>query len=75
MPWFIQLIMAIFMIVLYIAISRGLHTSSSYLDRQLFYSLGIGMYITFLLIFWIYQYSIHHTILYWRVVEFFKINN
>lgn len=75
MPWFIQLIMAVFMIILYIAISIGSQTIPNYSDKRLFYSFGIGTYIALLLIFWIYQYSIHHTILYWRVVEFFKINN
>lgn len=72
MPWFIQLIIAIFMIKLYIAIFMGLYTSSSYSVKRLFYSFGIGTYSTLLLLFWILQYSIHHTILYWRVVELFK---
>lgn len=51
MPWFIQLIMAIFMIILYIAIFMGLYTSSSYSDKRLFYSFGIGTYSTLLLLF------------------------
>lgn len=72
MPWFIQLIMAIFMIILYIVIFMGVCTSSSYLDKRLFYSFGIGMYSTLLLLFWILQYSIHNTIIYWRIVELFK---
>lgn len=72
MPWFIQLIMAIFMIILYIVISMGLYTSSNYLDKRLFYSVGIGMYSVLLLSFWILQYSIHHTIIYWRIIELFK---
>ena len=55
MPWFIQLIMAIFMIILYIAIFMGLYTSSNYSDKRLFYSFGIGTYSTLLLLFWIYQ--------------------
>lgn len=71
MPWFIQLIMAIFMIILYIAIFMGLYTSSNYSDKRLFYSFGIGTYSTLLLLFWV-LHSIHHTILYWRVVELFK---
>lgn len=72
MPWFIQLIMAIFMIILYIAIFMGLYTSSSYSDKRIFHSLGIGMFSAFLLIFWIFQYSTYHTIIYWRIVELFK---
>lgn len=72
MPWFIQLIMAIFMIILYIVIFMGVYTSSSYLDKRLFYSFGIGMYSTLLLLFWILQYSIHNTIIYWRIVELSK---
>lgn len=59
MPWFIQLIMAIFMIILYIAIFMGMYTSSSYLDKRILYSFGIGTYSTLLLLFWILQYSIH----------------
>ena len=38
MPWFIQLIMAVFMIILYIAIFMGMYTSSSYSDKRIFYS-------------------------------------
>lgn len=63
MPWFIQLIMAIFM---------GMYISSSYLDKRILYSFGIGTYSTLLLLFWILQYSIHHTIIYWRIIELFK---
>ena len=59
MPWFIQLIMAIFMIILYIAIFMGMYTSSSYSDKRILYSFGIGTYSTLLLLFWILQYSIH----------------
>lgn len=44
MPWFIQLIMAIFMIILYIAIFMGMYTSSSYSDKRIFYSFGIGIF-------------------------------
>ena len=72
MPWHIQITVALFMIVLYIAIYRELQVSLNFLDRQLFYSLGIGLFSTFLLIFWILQYSVHHTIIYWRIVELFK---
>lgn len=72
MLWFIQLIMAIFMIILYIAIFMGMYTSSSYSDKQILYSFGIGTYSTLLLLFWILQYSIHRTIIYWRIIELFK---
>ena len=72
MPWFIQLIMAIFMIILYIAIFMGMYTSSSYSDKRILYGFGIGTYSTLLLLFWILQYSIHHTIIYWRIIELFK---
>lgn len=61
MPWFIQLIIAIFMIILYIAIFMGMYTNS---DKRIFYSFGIGTYSTLLLLFWILQYSIYHTIIY-----------
>lgn len=47
MPWFIQLIMAIFMIILYIAIFMGMYTSSSYSDKRIFYSFGIHFYCYF----------------------------
>lgn len=40
MPWFIQLIMAIFMIILYIAIFMEMYTSSSYSDKRILYSFG-----------------------------------
>lgn len=72
MPWHIQITVALFMIVLYIAIYRELQVNPNFLDRQLFYSLGIGLFSAFLLIFWILQYSVHHTIIYWRIVELFK---
>lgn len=72
MPWFIQLIMVIFMIVLYIAISKELRSNSNVLDRRLIHSLGLGMFSSLLFIFWIHQYSTHHTIIYWRIVELFK---
>ena len=72
MPWFIQLIIAIVMITLYISISKVLGTNSSFLDKRLFGSLGIGMFSLFLLIFWMCQYSTHHTIIYWRIIELFK---
>ena len=72
MPWFFQLIMAIFMVMLYITIFKELRTNSNFFNRQLYYSLGVGMSITLLIIFWILQYSIHNTIIYWRIIELFK---
>ena len=72
MPWFIQLIIAIVMITLYISISKVLCTNSNVLDRQLIHSLGLGMFSSLLFIFWIHQYSTHHTIIYWRIIELFK---
>ena len=72
MLWFIQLMIAVFMTVLYISISKVLGTNSSFLDKQLFCSLGIGIFSLFLLIFWMCQYSTHHTIIYWRIIELFK---
>lgn len=72
MLWFIQLIIAVFMTVLYISISKELSSNSNVLDRRLIYSLGFGMFSSLLFIFWIYQYSTHHTIIYWRIVELFK---
>ncbi len=72
MPWFIQLIIAVFMTVLYISISKELHSNSNVLGRRLIYSLGLGMFSSLLFIFWIYQYSTHHTIIYWRIIELFK---
>lgn len=72
MPWFIQLIIAIVMITLYISISKVLCTNFNFLDKRLFCSLGIGMFSLFLLIFWMCQYNTHHTIIYWRIVELFK---
>lgn len=72
MIWIIQLMMAIFMTVLYISISKELRTNSNVLVRQLIHSLGLGMFSSLLFMFWIYQYSTYHTIIYWRIVELFK---
>lgn len=72
MIWIIQLMIAIFMTVLYISISKELRTNSNVLDRRLIHSLGLGMFSSLLFIFWIYQYSTYHTIIYWRIVELFK---
>ena len=72
MPWFIQLIIAVNMIILYIGISKGLRTNSNFLYRRLICSFGIGLFSALLLIFWIHQYSVHHTIIYWRIIESFK---
>lgn len=72
MPWFIQLIMAIFMIILYISVSKELRNNSNVLDRRLIHSLGLGIFSSLLFIFWIHQYSTHHTVIYWRIVELFK---
>ena len=72
MPWFIQLMIAVFMIVLYINISKELRSNSNVLGKRLVYSLGLGMFSSLLFIFWIYQYSTHHTIIYWRIIELFK---
>ena len=72
MPWFFQLIMAIFMVMLYITIFKELRTNPNFFNRRLYYSLGVGMSITLLIIFWILQYSIHNTIIYWRIIELFK---
>lgn len=60
------------MVVLYIAIFKELRSNSNVLDRRLIYSLGLGMFSSLLFIFWIHQYSTHHTILYWRIVELFR---
>lgn len=60
------------MLILYIAIYKGSQVSPNFLDKQLLYSLGIGLFVTFFIIFWILQYSIHHTIIYWRIIELFK---
>lgn len=68
----IQIALALLMIILYVAIFRGLQISSSSLDRQLFYSFGIGIFSALLLIFWIFQYSTYNTIIYWRIIELFK---
>ena len=59
------------MAIIYIVISRDLRTNPKSLDRQLVYSLGVGMFSLFLLIFWLFQYSIYHTIIYWRIVKLF----
>ena len=72
MLWFIQLMIVVFMTVLYISISKELRSNSNVLSRRLIYSLGLGMFSSLLFIFWIYQYSTHHTIIYWRIVELFK---
>lgn len=72
MIWSIQLIIAVCIITFYIVIIIELYTNPSSLDRKLFYSLGVGMFTTLLIIFWILQYGIHHTIIYWRIVELFK---
>ena len=72
MLWFIQLMIAVFITVLYISISKELRSNSNVLDRRLIYSLGLGMFSSLLFIFWIYQYSTHHTIIYWRIIELFK---
>ena len=72
MTWIIQLMIAIFMTVLYISISKELRINSNVLDRRLIHSLGLGIFSSLLFIFWIYQYSTYHTIIYWRIVELFK---
>ena len=72
MLWFIQLMIAVFIIVLYINISKELRSNSNVLGKRLVYSLGLGMFSSLLFIFWIYQYSTHHTIIYWRIIELFK---
>lgn len=72
MCWHIQLIAAILMVIFYIAIFIAAHATSNHLVRQLYYSLGVGMFSILFLIFWMFQYSIHHTILYWRITELFK---
>lgn len=72
MLWFIQLMIAVFITILYINISKELRSNSNVLCRRLIYSLGFGMFSSLLFIFWIYQYSTHHTIIYWRIVELFK---
>ena len=72
MFWFIQLMIAVFITVLYINISKELRSNSNVLGKRLVYSLGLGMFSSLLFIFWIYQYSTHHTIIYWRIIELFK---
>lgn len=72
MPWYIQIILAVFMVVLYIATFMGILTSPNSSDKRIFYSLGVGIFSALLLIFWIFQYSTYHTIIYWRIVELFK---
>lgn len=51
MTWIIQLMIAIFMIVLYISISKELRINSNILDKQLIHSLGLGMFSSLLFIF------------------------
>lgn len=68
MTWIIQLMIAVFMIVLYISISKELSTNSNVLDRRLIHSLGLGIFSSLLFIFWIHQYSTHNTIIYWRII-------
>lgn len=72
MPWLTQLITAVFMVIFYIAVFIAAHATSNLLVKGLYYSLGAGMFGMLFLIFWMFQYSIHHTILYWRIVELFK---
>ena len=72
MLWFIQLMIAVFITVLYINISKELRSNSNVLGKRLVYSLELGMFSSLLFIFWIYQYSTHHTIIYWRIIELFK---
>ena len=72
MLWFTQLMIAVFITVLYINISKELRSNSNVLGKRLVYSLGLGMFSSLLFIFWIYQYSTHHTIIYWRIIELFK---
>ena len=54
MTWIIQLMIAVFMTVLYISISKELRNNSNILDRRLIYSLGLGMFSSLLFIFWIH---------------------
>lgn len=68
MTWIIQLMIAVFMTVLYISVSKELRINSNVLDRRLIHSLGLGMFSSLLFIFWIHQYSTHHTIIYWRII-------
>ena len=72
MLWFIQLMIAVFITVLYINISKELRSNSNVLGKRLVYSLGLGMFSLLLFIFWIYQYSTYHIIIYWRIIELFK---
>lgn len=72
MSWYIQLIVAIFMVMFYSFVSRELRNNSNFLYRRLLNSFGIGMFSLLLMIFWTYQYSIHNTIIYWRIIELFK---
>ena len=72
MTWIIQLMIAIFMIVLYISVSKDVRINSNVLDRQLIHRLGLGMFRSLLFIFWIHQYSTYHTIIYCRIVELFR---
>lgn len=71
MPWSIQLIIAVCIITLYIAF-KELCPNSNHLARLLYYSLGVGMFSTLFLVFWLLQYNEHNTIIYWRIIELFK---
>ena len=72
MSWYTQLIIAMSMVIFYITIFRELRNNSNFLYRRLLNSFGIGMFSLLLMIFWTYQYSIHNTIIYWRIIELFK---
>lgn len=72
MLWSIQLMIAVFMTVLYISISKELRNNSNVLYRRLIYSLGLGMFSSLLFIFWVHQYNTYNTIIYWRIIELFK---
>lgn len=51
MTWIIQLMIAVFMTVLYISVSKELRINSNVLDRRLIHSLGLGMFSSLLFIF------------------------
>ena len=72
MPWNIQLMVAIFMVMFYSFVLRELRNNSNFLYKLLLNSFGIGIFSLLLIIFWSYQYSIHNTIIYWRIIELFK---
>lgn len=72
MPWYIQLIVAIFIVMFYSFVLRELRNNSNFLYKRLLNSFGIGIFSLLLIIFWSYQYSIHNTIIYWRIIELFK---